>query len=259
MISHKLFFFLGISISVILSCLFYSCSNGEKTEITQKGPLSLEEKGKTVTPLPAPQRLRLLPVDMENKTSSDTVSLSSVSPEKITPRKEEQQMPASATETDKKKPSAFPADGFGKLEIEWTTPENWYENTTKPMRVVSFNGGENSEWECYISVLLSQAGGIEANLKRWANQMGKKEIDAQDINQLPEVLMLGKQCKILDIAGDYTDMQGEIHKDYRLLGVICPLEEQTLFVKMTGPESDIALHKDNFIKLCNSIKLKNKQ
>lgn len=241
---------------VILLVFLYGCSNEEKVEIVQKREISSTEKEIPVIPLPASQRLRLLPTDAKNSGQLDTNSLAGAPPEQITTKKEAQETGNSGNRTDMGN-SSLPAGGFGKLELVWKTPEGWQEDTSKPMRIVSFNAGENSLWECYISVLMSQAGGVEANLKRWASQMGKRDIDAQAIEQLTDITILGKQCKLLDITGNYEDMQGTTHENYRLLGTVCSLENQTLFVKMTGPEKEVALQRDNFIKLCNSLAIKN--
>jgi len=245
-----------LSVFLILLVFLYGCSNEGKEEIIQKREISSTEKEIPVIPLPASQRLRLLPSDTENTGQPDTGSLSGPPPEQIPTKKEGQEIENSGNKMDMGT-SSLPAGGFGKLELEWKTPEGWQEDTTKPMRIVSFNAGENSAWECYISVLMSQAGGVEANLKRWANQMGKRDIDAQAIEQLSDITLLEKQCKLLDITGNYEDMQGITHENYRLLGTVCPLENQTLFVKMTGPEKEVTLQRDNFIKLCNSLTLKN--
>lgn len=235
------------SIFIVVFAFLYGCSNEENIEIIQKREISSSEKEKPVIPLPASQRLQLLPTDTEHPEQLDTGSLAGVSPEEITTKKE-------GKETGN---SSLPVGGFGKLELVWLTPEGWHEDTSKPMRIVTFNTGENSAWECYISVLISQAGGVEVNLKRWANQMGKKDLDAQSIEKLSDITILGKPCKLLDITGNYEDMQGNTHENYRLLGSVCSLENQTLFVKMTGPENEVALQRDNFIKLCNSLTLKN--
>jgi len=245
---------------LLISLVFYlltGCSNEAKTEIAPKKEVSSEEKEKSIVPLPTPQRLRLLPVDMSAQDNSQTNSLVTSSPEGITTRKEDQQTNIPQTRQENISTSPPSAGGFGSLKLMWSVPEGWKEDTTKPMRIISFQGVDNSVWECYISVLISQAGGVEANLKRWAKQMGKRDLNAQDIEQLTDVVILGKQCKLLDITGNYEDMQGVTHENYRLLGAVCSLENQTLFVKMTGPEQEVALQRDNFIKLCNSLTLKN--
>lgn len=242
---------------ILLFYLFSGCTNETKVEIISKKEVSSAEREKSITPLPAPQRLRLLPADMSAEVPSDLESLSTASPEKMTTHKENPQMVNSEIKKDDGNSSVVSTGGFEKLELIWTTPTGWQEDTTKPMRIVSFKGAESSEWECYISVLMSQAGGVEANLKRWASQMGRGDIDSQAIIQLPDISILGKQCKMLDITGTYVDMQGTTHENYRLLGAVCPLENKTLFVKMTGPEKEVAIQKDNFIKLCNSIAPKN--
>lgn len=232
--------------------ILQSCLNETKIEVAPKKILSPADQKAPVIPLPTPQRLRLLPVDMPEQSNLESNALVTFSPEKVTSRVESEPL-----NHDKTTSPSTSAGGFEKLDLQWITPPDWLEDTTKPMRVVSFRGKDNSHWECYISVLISQAGGVEANFKRWASQMGKGDMDSQTISQLADINILGKQSKILDITGTYTDMQGTTHENYRLLGVVCPLENKTLFVKMTGPEKEVSLQKDNFVKLCNSLALKN--
>ncbi len=247
----KLYSRIFICVVIVLIYGLYGCSNESKIEITQKREVSSIEKGKTITPLPASQRLRLLPSDLN--TSSENINGQNIlsSPETITTQKEDGKSEPTGKDTV---PSSI--GGFDNLELKWTVPEGWNEDKNKPMRVVTFFE-KGSQWECYISVLLSQAGGIEANFKRWSNQMGKSGFNTQEIENLPEITILGKKCKLIDITGDYTDMQGTTHKNYRLLGAVCPLEEKTIFIKMTGPEEQVSAQKDKFIQLCNSIQLKN--
>lgn len=240
-----------IFLIIFLLCIYEGCSQSERVEIKTKREFTTAQSNNPVIPLPAAQRLRLVPHDMDS-TSNQSEELQLTNPQSQISQVEE--VSKENTGVNSSNPMV---SGFAQLNLIWQTPEGWQEDKNKPMRVVTFTGGEGSSWECYISVLTSQAGGVEANFNRWASQMGKTDIDVQFISQLPEINIMGKSCKVLDIKGDYIDMQGNTFKNYRLLGTVCPLENHTLFIKMTGTDQEIAQQKENFFKLCKSLSLAN--
>lgn len=143
--------------------------------------------------------------------------------------------------------------GFDPKSVQWTVPAGWQAAPERQMRVVSFTGGGEGGWECYVSVLSGPAGGLEANLKRWRQQMGLAEYSADEIAALPKSKVLGQEAPMVDISGTYTDMSGTARPGYRMLAVVCPLGGQTLFVKMTGPEAAVAAEKPNFEAFCASL------
>lgn len=233
-------------------CVYEGCSQPERIEIKTKRELSASQSNNPVIPLITSQRLRLVPSDVDS-TPNQGEELELTNPQ----QQSQQEVENTSKENMGTNPSDSMVGGFAQLNLSWQTPEGWKEDKNKPMRLVTFTGGEGSNWECYISVLTSQAGGVDANFKRWASQMGKPDIDVQSFSQLSEITILGKPCKVLDISGDYVDMQGITLKGYHLLGTVCPLENHTLFIKMTGLEQEVTQQKENFLKLCKSLSLAN--
>lgn len=154
-------------------------------------------------------------------------------------------------------PEAAPAElapmaDFDPTKLKWSAPEGWTQAPEKMMRVVTFNTGDT---ECYVSVLGGDGGGIAANINRWQQQMGQEPLSADEINNLTPVTVLGQSSPLVSITGDYTNMQGELVSDYTMLGTVCLLDDQTLFVKMTGPAAEATAQHDNFVKFCESLSL----
>jgi len=128
----------------------------------------------------------------------------------------------------------------------WDAPDTWTQAPDKPMRIVTFTMGESGESECYVTSLSGPAGGVEANVNRWRRQMGKPPLDGPALAELPTVTVLGKPSPMIEITGDFSGMDG--------VGAICPLETETLFVKMTGPANEIQANKEQFVAFCESLK-----
>jgi hypothetical protein len=135
----------------------------------------------------------------------------------------------------------------------WTTPESWTQSPDKPMRIVTFTMGESGESECYVTSLSGPAGGVEANINRWRQQMDQPPLDGPALAELPTITILGKPSPMVEIAGDFTDMDGQGGEAFALLGAICLLDTETLFVKMTGPASEIQANKEEFVAFCESL------
>ncbi|MCX8063642.1 MAG: hypothetical protein N3G21_00525 [Candidatus Hydrogenedentes bacterium] len=222
-----------------IACI--SCNNSPTVIPHGEEPIT---KNVDLFPLPTPQRFGLVPPDTANKSA--TQGLSPALNTLATPSSSSQSEPIQQTSPG----------GFIAPEITWETPPGWQEASRKPMRVVTFTSKDKEHWECYVSIISSQAGGIEANIKRWAKQMLRDDLSI-DTSQSPKIVILGQDTPLIEIDGTYTTTQGQSLKDYKLLGSICPLPDMTLFVKMVGPKDEVEKQKENFINFCKSLKLGN--
>ena len=135
----------------------------------------------------------------------------------------------------------------------WTVPESWTQAPDKAMRIVTFTMGESGNSECYVTSLSGPAGGVESNINRWRQQMGQPPLDGPALAELPVLTILGKPSPMIEIAGSFTGMDGQGGEAFALLGAICPLDGETLFVKMTGPASEVQANKDKFAAFCESL------
>jgi len=135
--------------------------------------------------------------------------------------------------------------------LDWTAPPGWNRAPASSMRLVSFSIGKATE--CYVTVLEGAAGGLEANVNRWRQQMGQPPLDAAALAALPAVPMLGGSGRLVQIRGDFTGMDGATRHGSMLIGALCEMGAQTVFVKMTGPEAEVRTEQSRFEAFCRSL------
>lgn len=143
-----------------------------------------------------------------------------------------------------------PEGGFNPANIQWTAPEGWEQGPEKMMRVVTYTVGGV---ECYVTSLAGEAGGAVSNINRWANQMGQAPLDEAGIAALPKLGLLAQEVPLVEFSGDFVDMDGAAKTGYKLLGTLATASGTTIFVKLTGPASEVDAQKDNFIAFCGSL------
>lgn len=138
--------------------------------------------------------------------------------------------------------------------FEWRLPESWQPLPPRPLRVASFAIDGAADAECYVSILNNDGGGTERNINRWCNQMGRRPLSAEEIDALPRLTVLGQPAPLVEIAGSYRDLTGEIRPDYLLVGVVCLLEDQCVFVKLIGPEGVVRTELNHFKAFCEALR-----
>jgi hypothetical protein len=136
----------------------------------------------------------------------------------------------------------------------WDVPSGWEPRPRQPMRVVTLAPANSPGTECYVTVLAGPAGGIEANINRWRQQMGQPPLGEAELSELPVVKMTTGEARLVEVRGHFTGMRGEKLPDAALLGAVCPLPDSVLFVKMTGPADVVARERENFISFCGSLR-----
>jgi hypothetical protein len=139
--------------------------------------------------------------------------------------------------------------------LRWDAPEGWVRAGERPMRVVTYQPEDAPEAECYVTVLNGDGGGMERNLNRWREQMGMDPMMEADLAALPMIEVLGKQCPVLELTGDFTGMQGGTQEDQGMLGLVCLLDDQSVFVKMVGPKEAVHNARAGFEAFCKSLRL----
>jgi hypothetical protein len=150
-----------------------------------------------------------------------------------------------------------------QLPWVWDTPMGWKETPVDPsspaagMRLINLSFGPNGEGECYLSMMPGEAGGLEANVNRWRKQMGLPEWSQEELAKLPTKKLFGHESTFVSFDGDFKGMgDAEAKKDYRMLGLVQPTPQFTLFVKMTGPKDLVAANEAAFDQFCQSIDIK---
>ena len=143
----------------------------------------------------------------------------------------------------------------GNESFAWSAPGGWRKQPDRQMRLVTYAGGLDGEVECYVSVFPDSAGGLEANVNRWAKQINHAELSADEIAALPTIPMLGQEASLVEFEGDFSDsMSGKEIPGAVLFGAIARVPEGSLFVKMVGPASAARAQKQNFLAFCQSFK-----
>jgi hypothetical protein len=146
-----------------------------------------------------------------------------------------------------------------QIDFVWDTPMGWKEAPPDAagMRMINLAFGPNGEGECYLSMMPGGAGGVEANINRWRKQMGQPDMSAEEIAKLPTKKLFGRDTTFVSLEGDFQGMgAAESQKNYRMLGLVQPTPQVTLFVKMTGPKDLVAANEAAFDQFCQSIDIK---
>ena len=152
-------------------------------------------------------------------------------------------------------PSASPAAGATEGKgggYAWSIPAGWEATPERPMRLITYRVAEGVE--CYVTVLGGTAGGAAMNINRWRGQMGAAQLSDAEIAQLPTITVLGKPAPMVEVSGTYTDMQGAKTEGQMLLGTAAISETGSVFIRMTGPEGEVAGLKDAFTQFCASFR-----
>lgn len=139
------------------------------------------------------------------------------------------------------------AEMAGKLA--WQVPQGWSQEPASLMRLATLRLISRPEaFDCSIVSLPGNAGGIEANLRRWMEQIGLKVSDEE-------------MARFMGSSGDGIFDFGLLQKAAgpdaeSIIAAALELEGTMIFVKLKGSMSVIRENKDAFLSLVKSIHLK---
>lgn len=139
---------------------------------------------------------------------------------------------------------------LGERKVQFSVPAGWKLSQPKPMRVIDFEITDGLQ--CYVSVLNGDGGGLAPNIRRWEAQLTAEPSTDEAIAGLPKVKVLGVDSVFASIDGQYD--KGDDRIDARLLGVVCPLDGRTVYVKMIGPRDLVTKHESDFRAFCKSMR-----
>ena len=148
-------------------------------------------------------------------------------------------------------PDAAPADGpvhSGGLVFE--APDGWQRGGERQMRLATWTG---DGWECSVTMLNGDGGGLAANVGRWYEQVGQPRPSAAEIDALERIPLLGGDAVLVVADGAYRGMFGDSIDDARLVGAIRLVGPRSLFVKVTGQRDAVAAMQDEFVAFCGRI------
>jgi hypothetical protein len=130
--------------------------------------------------------------------------------------------------------------------LTFTKPEGWVEQPKGQFAVLAF---AIADGEQKARVTLTIAGGsLEANVNRWRGEVGLPDLDAAQVRQsLRDTTFNGDAAYQADLIGT----QGK-----STIGVIYPVGDRSLFVKMMGDSELVAKQKAKFEAFVGSLKVR---
>lgn len=139
---------------------------------------------------------------------------------------------------------------FGQDEktLKFEAPKEWTKETpSSTMRKAQYKVPDKEkkakDAELTLFYFGKTGGGIEANIKRWATQMGGAEAKPEAIE--------GK-CKVtlVDLKGTYTGTPGgDPLENARMLGAVVETPDGPWFFKLVGPADTVGDWKEEMVKL----------
>ena len=127
-------------------------------------------------------------------------------------------------------------------------PDYWIEVAPRQFETMAFqiNGAR---------LTVSEArGGLLMNINRWYGQFGKEAITAEQMQQMPRIVLGGHEAILVETVGIFTGRDGRPIEGQALLGAIAPVQDSLLVVKMTGAESTVSSEKSNFQEFCRTLR-----
>ena len=147
------------------------------------------------------------------------------------------------------------AGGSDAAGVQFDVPPSWKQLPPRPPRLATFAIGDSKLTECTVNSLGGDGGGIAQNVNRWRDQMGLAAASPSELAKLPTIPALGAEAPFVDLTGHFQDEMTKRDIDKaRFLGAICPNGETTLFVKLTGPEAEVAAALEDFKSFCKSLR-----
>ena len=146
------------------------------------------------------------------------------------------------------------AAGGQSAPLVWRTPPAWQELPRDGIRLAAFRlvQGDRSV-ETTVVMLGGPAGGVEANVIRWLDQLGL-QLTGEELAQFmaaaePVAARDGMRLAVYD----FTRL--EAARGDSMLAAVGPVLGQTLFVKMSGDRALVASARADFMSLVASLGL----
>lgn len=152
---------------------------------------------------------------------------------------------------------AAPAADAGASEpapLAFSLPAGWQELAGSSLRPINLRPAGHPDAECYVTLLAGDGGGMVANLDRWRKQLGLDPLQPGEVDELPELAMLGGTAKLIDIEGAYSGMGDDARAGWALVGAVLLQPGAAVFVKMTGPADVVQAEREAFLAFCSSLR-----
>jgi hypothetical protein len=142
----------------------------------------------------------------------------------------------------------------GGGNVTWQAPADWEEQPSSGPRRGTFkiHGQNGGEAELSITAFPGDVGGLLANINRWRGQIQLPPLTEPDLAQVATPIPgpSGNMLFVDIVSAD--SIKGA--KRSRILGGILPLDAETWFFKLSGPDEIVAARKDEFKKFLETVK-----
>lgn len=138
----------------------------------------------------------------------------------------------------------------GKRDLDLAAPAGWRRGEERNMRLATFTFGA---CECVVSAFPGDVGGLRPNVDRWRQQLGQGAIADEDFAALPTTPMFGRLATLVRVEG-VMKTEADPTRPSTLLGAIARLDDETVFVKLTGPTPEVDDARDAFLALCRNLR-----
>jgi hypothetical protein len=151
-------------------------------------------------------------------------------------------------------PEMVPATAAPTQKLSYTLPKGWNAHVGTGMYYAVLKTSNDAEaLEGGIIILAGEAGGLQANVERWAGQLGL----TLSPTELTGFIAAQKRLKSkgnLDITFiDYSPIVDREGKSM-MVGITKPGDD-SYFIKITGPKANLVKAREDFIKFCESLVL----
>jgi hypothetical protein len=141
-------------------------------------------------------------------------------------------------------------------EVAWTVPDGWTVRPAEGMRRATFVFEEGGQaLECALTSLAGEAGGVPANVTRWAGQIGlavPPERLRAFVDALPERKTAAGHAMWI---ADFTPLDdGRAADAPTMIAAIVRRPADTLFLKLTAPKPVIESRRAAFEALAASLR-----
>ncbi|MDQ2659186.1 MAG: hypothetical protein M3Y03_02075, partial [Verrucomicrobiota bacterium] len=145
-----------------------------------------------------------------------------------------------------------PLNSGAPATVHWTAPAGWEEQPASGFRKGSFlvRSADGKTADVSIISFPEAAGGLLANVNRWRNQLKLPPV-ASEPEAGSALSANGREMFFVDVAS--TEPTTPDGAKSRILGGIFPLNGETWFFKMMGPDDLVAAQRDAFKQFLQSV------
>lgn len=144
-------------------------------------------------------------------------------------------------------------------DLTWDVPSGWQEVAGSGMRIATFKRADNPDAiDVSIVTLSGPAGGLEANLTRWAGQISLDLTANDGLSKLIDSAQVLKTQGGLELKiFDFTQLQkGLGPSEKSTVAAMVEINGSTVFVKMTGTVKTVTDNLESFKTLSRSVRPK---